>query len=565
MAPSVSICVDAPDVPLASKAADLLARTIRERSGLEATGGDDGECRIHLEVDPAVGVEGFRIDGDGGEVRITGGDGRGLLYGVGKLLRGCRWAPGRMDVGPWRGLSRPAKAVRGIYFATHFHNFYHQGPIEAIRRYVEELALWGCNTLSVWFDMHHFTGLSDPAAGEMVSRLHAILAAANEVGIGASLTSLSNEAFADSPPELRADWTAGHDGYTIPPGGHYHVEICPAKPGGTELILAWRREVLEAFADLEIDYVWLWPYDQGGCTCPQCTPWGANGFLKLADPLAGLVREVLPDAKIVLSTWYFEKFIRGEFDGLGRFLTRRPDWLDALMINGHDPIAQQFVRAGKVPPGVAVLDFPEISMAGMWPWGGFGANPQTTRLADYRDETADLVAGGFPYSEGIFEDLNKVLMLGWYWDPSQPAEAIVREYAAAEFSHDVAGDVVRAVAILDANLDHNGGTHGGPAGAEVRYRTGSRADAAEALALLDAAAARLPEAVTDAWRWRVLRLRAALDAEIARSGGAPTDRTDAQFDELAGIYYADQASRHSVSPPSRAALKRLAAARPAPT
>ncbi|HNZ97752.1 MAG TPA: glycosyltransferase family 2 protein, partial [Thermoanaerobaculia bacterium] len=50
------------------------------------------------------------------------------------------------------------------------------------------------------------------------------------------LIGLANEAYANSPVELRADWTAGHDGYHHPPGGHYHVEICPSRDGGAELI-----------------------------------------------------------------------------------------------------------------------------------------------------------------------------------------------------------------------------------------------------------------------------------------------------------------------------------------
>jgi len=52
--------------------------------------------------------------------------------------------------------------VRAVNFATHFHNFYHDAPVEEVQRYVEELALWGRNVLVARFDMHHDTGIDVP-------------------------------------------------------------------------------------------------------------------------------------------------------------------------------------------------------------------------------------------------------------------------------------------------------------------------------------------------------------------------------------------------------------------
>ncbi len=88
----------------------------------------------------------------------------GVLYGLGKLLRTSRYSEDGFTAGSWRGESVPEKRVRGIYFATHFHNFYHDAPVEKIQSYVEDLALWGLNELLVWYDMHHFNGADDPGA-----------------------------------------------------------------------------------------------------------------------------------------------------------------------------------------------------------------------------------------------------------------------------------------------------------------------------------------------------------------------------------------------------------------
>ncbi len=54
-------------------------------------------------------------------------------------------------------------------------------------------------------------------------------------------------------------------------------------------------------------------------------------------------------------------------------------------------------------------------MYGMHPWGGFGAIPWPLHWQAYCRESARLVEGDYPYSEGIFEDMSKVQLLQWSW------------------------------------------------------------------------------------------------------------------------------------------------------
>jgi hypothetical protein len=53
----------------------------------------------------------------------------------------------------------------------------------------------------------------------------------------------------------------------------------------------------------------------------------------------------------------------------------------------------------------------------------------------------------------------------------------------------------------------------------------------------------LPGEIRNTWRWRILWLRAALDAELKRTDGKPTDLTDSWLVELVEIYHAHQADR----------------------
>jgi hypothetical protein len=566
---------------LVGRATALISDRIRAKSETSVILRHDADLGIDLALDTFLGAESFRIAdavpddcaGPGASdevhtIRITGGDARGLLYGVGKFLRECRYRDGEFLPGVWRGVSVPAHEIRGMYFATHFGNYYEVAPVEEIERYVEELALWGCNTLSVWFDMHQYAGLSDPNAQAMIVRLRRILRVANTVGMRGALTTLANEGYANSPEPLRADWTAGHDGYTRPPGGHYHREICPSKSGGLDYILTTRREVLKAFQDLDIAYVWIWPYDQGGCTCGKCAPWGANGFLRTAEPVAGVIRDVLPGAKIMLSTWYFDHFTSGEWEGLSTaFAGGAPPWVDYLIAGDFGGFPQHLLDHG-VPGGLPAVSFPEISMESNSPWGGYGINPRPTIWEEYERRNGPLLSGIYPYSEGIYEDINKVILLQLNWDPDRPAEDIVREYAASEFSPDVADDVVEIIKRMESGLGHRlvENLHDLILDENVRtaddlrgrrlYHIVDGPDAQETLALVESVALRLPAERRRSWRWRLLRIRAALDAELQRCGGRSTDLSESLFDELTAIYHATTA-RLAVTPPSRKSLFRI--------
>jgi len=548
------ILINSERTPMVEKMLEIIARKLTERGGPALVGG--GAPDVVLDIRPEVGAEAFEIAREGGAWRVSGGDERGLLYGAGKFLRGCRFGDGVTYAGS-TGLFTPKLPVRGMYFATHFHNFYHEAPLEQVERYVEDLALWGCNALSVWFDMHHYSGIDDPAAQAMIARLHAILKAANRVGMGAGLTSLSNEAYYTSPKELRAE----------PFPHHYHVEICPSKPGGLELIIKWREEMLRAFADLDVEYVWIWPYDQGGCKCEACKPWGGNGFLRNAEAYGKLLRRVMPKAKSVVSTWEFGYWEGdAEWEMFYAAMANKPDWVDYYMAEGHGDFAPYILQHGP-PPHFPMLNFPEISMSNMSPWGGYGANLQPARLRKVWDSAKKWLSGGFPYSEGIYEDLNKAVCLQLYWDPDRRVEDIVREYAA-EWAPDAVEQVTEAVYLLEEQMRHGilwgeelkkwyEAYQQGQGDDIVLYGLPEMNDPEKPPALLNAAEKTMTPAAARNWRWRLLRLRAALDLELTRSGGRATYAADVYFEEIERISCVENGLAW-ISAPSRKALARLA-------
>ena len=521
----------------------LLQRQVRDRSGVEVTTEGEGTPDLVLSLRPGIGEQGYTIeDGEQGGVRIVGNDENGLLYGVGKFLRTSRYGDGEFVPSGWRGTAAPEKEIRGIYFASHFHNFYHDAPIEEVQRYVEELALWGTNSLQMWYDMHHFNGIDDPAAQAMIERLHAILKAAKSVGMLAGLVTLANEAYANSPEELRAP---------SPNRAHYRVELCPKEPGASELMLKWFDEEFQAFSDLQIDCLWIWPYDQGGCACEKCKPWGANGFLCIGEQTARLFRRHFPNGKVILSTWLFDyQGPEGEWPGLAKAFEQRPDWVDYILADSHTTFPEYPLKHG-VPGGLPMLSFPEISMWGMWPWGGFGANPLPKRFQELWDGVGSNLSGGWPYSEGIFEDINKTVMSQFYWEEGKSATETLREYVAFEYSPDVVDDVLRAIETLEQNHRHVARS-----GDASDWELNEFADAEECVELLERADARLTTYAKRAWRWRILLLRAQIDLELKRNDGVPNEACEAALQELTKIYHAEGAQSMVAPPVSEAKGRR---------
>ncbi len=315
--------------------------------------------------------------------------------------------------------------------------------------------------------------------------------------------------------------------------GHFGVNLCPSKAAARELLLKNWERLLDEFADPGLDFVTYWPYDEGGCGCRDCWPWGARGYLSLSRAVSALVRKKSPHTKVIVSTWTFDTPPSGEWEALSKALAEDKSWADYIQADAHEDFPRFPLERG-VPGNLPLLSFPEISMWGQNPWGGYGANPLPSRLQRLWNQTNRKLSGGTPYSEGIYEDINKAICSQFYWDPERRAVATVREYAAFEFSPDVADDVVKVVEIFERN--------------HLRGQLGPSAE--EAFERVNRIEARLTPRARAAWRWRIVYLRALIDREMFRTHGRPEGKAlrDA-FRELTSIYHAERADSMPIRPP----------------
>lgn len=449
---------------------------------------------------------------------ISGGAYADILYVAGKFLRNPK-----LENGSFKSF----KPVCGLYWATHNQGYAETAPIEELKEDIEDEALWGMNIIEMWYDLAQH---KIEESADFIDRLLTLLRHAKSLGLKTALTVLANEAFDDSPEELRADWTCGHDGYTLNLNAHYHREICPSKKGGMEKIIEYRRQMLEAFKDADPDYVGIGPYDQGGCTCTDCAPWGGNGYIRCVEALTPVIKEYFPNAKILMSTWYFGTFRKGDVSEF--------ELLQKAIAEGRLKEVEYITSEPQVHPwpfehsiGKKHIGFPEISMCGIFPWGGYGATPVPMKIQNLWDANADKLEGGFPYCEGFYEDINKAIVLRQYRD-NQHASDTVREYLAYECNLEGALlDEVHA-AVMAMEETHARGWEPGH-----RYTIKRPEKIFDIEKTILKAHEALDEKTKNSKKWRLFYYRAVIDAELARNDFYRNDKVVEYFNEMIELYH----------------------------
>jgi hypothetical protein len=578
----LQLSVSAAERPFALRTAAIVARQITQRCNAtvrqppntrQAAFGAPaiGTIVLQLRINTSLGEEAYSISNlegvfgpAAGSVVIAGGDARGLLYGAGRLLRASSYDGPRstpFTPGKWRGAAQPALpgSFRAHYFAVHYDNFYQSAPEDAVATYMEDIALWGVNTIIVGlpgpgtFSPGKSTVVEGaPQLAVLINRTRSLLRLAVDIGLSPGVVFAPNQGYDAGTATHRE----GHSPFPHTPfpdplrvRGDLGALTCPFK--GHAYLLELRKKLITQYKDIGLDWFVFWPYDEGGCGCSDDWPWGGKGFPRISSKMATMGREVFPKLRTVVSTWCFDKpVVNGsEYAGMDAFIKAEVGASSAstsnfsfAMVDDHGdfplwPLEQGGGKLGGLP----LLNFPEISMWGRGPWGGWGANPLPTRFEGLWAQTKGKVVGGMPYSEGIYEDMNAVIAWQHYWDSSRNANETLRDYVSFEYSakaEDVEG-IMEAIGLLE--LTWPGGPH------DLGTNTALAALATKAYALLGDVDKRLSTQAKAAWRWRILLLRAEIDATIVANPGkmyGPVLCRD--FAELTAIQHVNKSDRCGV-------------------
>ena len=456
---------------------------------------EDG-LSVELSIDKSIAsAESYCICKNEDGFVIKGSDELGLYYGIGKFLHSAKWSDTDFAPVATNGVVSPACSYRAIYFSVHFFNWYQMAPMEEQEEYLEDLLLWGYNVLHCTLPRVNANSFKEEMFVKAADNIKRIFKMAKKFSMMTSLSVGSNQGIKSSPEEFNADMSTMNLEYR----GNLGRNLCVSKPAALEHLRQIWREEMELFVDVGLDFITCWPYDEGGCGCEKCRPWGSVGYGNMIKAVKEEVVKVFPNAKIVASTWAFDvPNDEGEYKGFyERLKGDLSDCIDYIMVDAHKSFPRYPLEHEVVKP---VVNFPEISMWGLAPWGGFGANPLPERFQTIWDSSKQILSGGMPYTEGIYEDISKVQCSGYYWTPDKHYSEILAEYINYEYGDHVIEDALDLMRLIEINHTHIG---------NEEYPETDISD--KALALAESIDARLSDRAKNAWRWRILYIRAMLD------------------------------------------------------
>ena len=200
--------------------------------------------KINLAVHECTAPEGFSIeDGDSGSINIAGNDFLGLIYGVGKFLHTSTFNPNAFIPSTWRGTSAPESKIRGVYFATHFFNWYQSASENEIFRYIEDLALWGINCIFLIYPSNKPISRNNDSSD--IHQLYKFCRAAKALKLKVGILCEANRQFSEFSEEF----------WAVKSGQRHKGHLCPNIKEAKEDILRNYRNFLEKFSDIGLEYL----------------------------------------------------------------------------------------------------------------------------------------------------------------------------------------------------------------------------------------------------------------------------------------------------------------------
>ncbi len=386
---------------------------------------------------PEARPEGFTIrtvvGGPGGPARVfvTGADGRGVMYGVGALLRALRCGPGAIALdAPLDLASAPEYRLRGHQLGYRARaNSYDAWTPAQYEQYVREMAVFGANCIeNIPFEDTQKSPLMPVPREEMNHRLSAICA-------------------------------------------DYDIDYWVWTPADFPLTDERRRRAAldqhEALyrACMRLDAVFFPGGDPGDNPPELVIP-----FLK---DVAGLLSRYHPKARVWVSLQGFDEAKTARF--LAFVEKERPAWLGGLVSGPSSPPIADTRR--RLPGAYRLRWYPDIThtVRCQFPvewWDPafaltLGREPPNPRPADSATLFrlyAPYTDGFLTYSDGIHDDANKAVwsMLGW--DSRRDVREMLIEYTRFFFGADVADAAADGLLGLEGNwrgsLAMNGGVDG---------------------------------------------------------------------------------------------------------
>lgn len=385
-----------------NKAVQVLVEEVEKRSQIRWPLGSTGAAAIKLRRGSGA-ADGYTISTTAGAtptVVVSGNDARGVLYGVGHLLRKLEMTRGRVTLAePLNVSTAPRYPLRGHQLGYRPKtNSYDAWTVAMWDQYIRDLAIFGANAIELMpprtdddSDSPHFPAPPLRMMVEM-SRI------ANEYGLAVWVWY----------PALDKDYS---------------------NPATVEATIAEWGEVFRQLPRIDAVFV---PGGDPGHTQPKY-------MMALLERQAANLRKYHPKAGMWMSPQGFTKEWMDEFlDIMNR---QQPAWLTGIVHGPQVPIDIYKLReliSKKYPirsyPDIThsrqcQFPVPEWDVAHAMTIAREGVNPRPRDMAAIFRYSQPPTVGFITYSEGCNDDVNKALYSGLGWNPDADVVDILRDYA----------------------------------------------------------------------------------------------------------------------------------------
>ena len=379
-----------------AKAVAMLIDEVEKRSGVRWDGGP-ATVAIERSAGPA---EGYSIRTSAQGVTVTGNDARGILFGIGRLLRELRIMRGSIQLADdFAETSAPRYRLRGHQLGYRpKSNTYDAWSVPVFEQYIRDLAVFGTNAVEI------IPPRSDDAA--------------------------DSPHFPLPPMRMMIELSRLLDSYGLDVWIWYPaMDRDYSDPETVELAL---HEWGEVFRQLpRIDAVFV-PGGDPGHTRPKY-------LMALLAKETAVLHRYHPHAQMWVSPQSFNQEWLDEFLAILR--DEQPEWLAGVVYGPQTRIPLPQLRAA-VPARYPIRDYPDIThnLQCQFPvpaWdaayavteGRESINPRPMEEARIFRSFQPRTIGFISYSEGSNDDVNKFVWSALGWNPDQDVREVLRQYS----------------------------------------------------------------------------------------------------------------------------------------
>ena len=410
-----------------------------------------GDRLDRLPAAPA-GAEGFRVQAVGNAVIIAGNDERGVLFGVGWLLRHLRMERGQILEAPddLQVATAPKYPLRGHQLGFRPKTNSYDGFTATMwEQYIRDLAVFGTNSIE----------LIPPRSDDDDDSPHFPLP---KIDMMVEMSRIANEYGLDVwiwYPALDKDYS---------------------DPATVEFALREWEEVYKRLP--RIDYIFV-PGGDPGHTQPV-------HMFALLEKQTAVLRRHHPNAQMWMSPQSFNAEWMEEFYGLMR---KEPGWLGGIVYGPQVRVGIPELRA-RIPKKYPIRRYPDIthSRHSQYPvpdWdvafaiteGREGINPRPTDQAVVFRRYQEYAIGALTYSEGVNDDVNKIIWSALGWNPDADATAVLREYSRYFIGEEYRDTFAQGLLALERNWRGPLSANAGVAGALQMFQSMERSASPQVL------------------------------------------------------------------------------------